>query len=133
VLLDLKERQPDRRARLLAALIDSLPDRDRFRVCSHLADDLDEVRAAGFRTWRTARDSRELGVLLGVGRLPDEAVSVRHSLLHGEVVRRLHERTPAIVAWTVNSAARARRLREMGVDGVTTDSAEVLHALSSHH
>ncbi len=130
VLLDLKEKAPERRARLIAALTESLPDRARFRVCGHRTDDLDELRRAGFRTWRTARRSRELAGVLTDGRLPDDAVSIRHSLLTRDVVDQLHERTPRVVAWTVNSLARARELHAMGVDGVTTDRTAILHALS---
>jgi glycerophosphoryl diester phosphodiesterase len=130
LLLDLKEKAPDRRARLVAALIGSLPDRARFRVCGHRRDDLDELRRAGFRTWRTARRSRELAAVLADGRLPDDAVSIRHSLLTGDVLERLHERTPRVVAWTVNNLERARQLHAMGVDGVTTDRIAILHALS---
>lgn len=130
VLLDLKETRPHRRARLVSALVESLPDPSRYRVCGHLADDLDVVRNAGFRTWRTARSGRELAELLADGRLPDEAVSIRHSLLGSRVVDQLHERTPTVVAWTVNDVSRAHRLSAMGVDGVTTDRTAVLHALS---
>ena len=130
VLLDLKEKTPGRRARLVDALIDTLPDRDRFRVCGHRDDDLDAVRRAGFRTWRTARDPRELDALTADGRLPDDAVSIRHWLLTGDVLDRLHEQAPNVVAWTVNDVGRARELRAMGVDGVTTDRVAVLHELS---
>jgi glycerophosphoryl diester phosphodiesterase len=112
------------------ALIDTLPDRDRFRVCGHRHDDLEAVRRAGFRTWRTARDARELAALAADGRLPDDAVSIRHRLLTGKVLDRLHEQAPAVVAWTVNDVARARQLRAMGVDGVTTDRVAVLTELS---
>jgi glycerophosphoryl diester phosphodiesterase len=131
VLLDLKEKAPDRRARLIAALIDALPDRSRFRVCGTRPDDLDAVRSAGFRTWRTARDARELAPLLADGELPDDAVSIRHSLLTRDVLDQLHDRTPTVVAWTVNSLERARALRGLGVDGLTTDRTAVLRALSA--
>lgn len=130
VLLDLKEKAPARRARLIAALIESLPERSRFRVCGHLDDDLEEARRAGFRTWRTARDSRELAGLLADGRLPDDAVSIRHRLLTAPVLDRLHEQTRSVVAWTVNDVTRARQLRTMGVDGVTTDRPAVLAELA---
>jgi glycerophosphoryl diester phosphodiesterase len=131
ILLDLKESAPARRARLVAALVAALPDRERFRVCGPVADDLDELRAAGFRTWRTARDPRDLSGLLADGALPDEAVSIRHSLLSPQVVDQLHERVPSVVAWTVNALPRARQLQAMGVDGVTTDRAEILAAMST--
>jgi glycerophosphoryl diester phosphodiesterase len=131
VLLDLKESRPQRRARLVSALIETLPDRRRFVVCGHLTDDLDELRDAGFRTWRTARDPRELSVLLADGALPDAAVSIRHSLLSPRIVEQLHERVPSIVAWTVNGVERAKQLQAMGVDGVTTDRAAILAAMSA--
>jgi glycerophosphoryl diester phosphodiesterase len=34
------------------------------------------------------------------------------------------------VAWTVNEVPRARQVRELGVDGITTDSVHVLLALA---
>lgn len=131
VLLDLKEKTPGRRDRLISALIDALPDRGRFRVCGHRDDDLDTVRRAGFRTWRTAGDARALAALVADGRLADDAVSIRHRLLTAAVLDRLHEQAPNVVAWTVNDVARARQLRAMGVDGVTTDRMAVLAELSN--
>ncbi|HZC69784.1 MAG TPA: glycerophosphodiester phosphodiesterase [Jatrophihabitans sp.] len=130
ILLDLKERIPARCARLTSALIESFPDRSRFRVCGHLDDDLDTVRRAGFRTWRTARDPRELAALMADGRLPDDAVSIRHRLLTPGVLDRLHDQVPSVIAWTVNDVPRARQLRAMGVEGVTTDRLAVLGELS---
>lgn len=130
ILLDLKEKTPARRARLIAALVESLPERSRFRVCGHLDDDLDAARRAGFRTWRTARNSGELAALLAAGPLSDDAVSIRHLLVTAPVLDRLHERTRSVVAWTVNDVARARQLRAMGVDGVTTDRRAVLTELA---
>jgi glycerophosphoryl diester phosphodiesterase len=131
ILLDLKESAPAGRARLVAALMAALPDRDRFRVCGHRAADLAELRAAGFGTWRTARDARELSALLADGALPDQAVSIRHSLLSPGLVDDLHQRVPTVVAWTVNGLARARRLQAMGVDGLTTDRSPILSAMST--
>lgn len=130
ILLDLKEKTPERRTRLVDALIGSLPDRARFRVCGHRDDDLALLRSAGFRTWRTARDAAELAAVLADGRLPDDGVSIRHGLLTGEALDRLHAHTPQVVAWTVNDVVRARQLRAMGVEGVTTDRTAVLTELS---
>jgi glycerophosphoryl diester phosphodiesterase len=131
VLLDLKERRPDRRARLVDALIDQLPDRSRFVVCGHPEEDVATLRAAGFRTWRSVGNRRHLAAVLAEDRFPDEAVTIRHSLLDAAVIDRLHRRMPNVVAWTVNSAARARQLRAWGVDGVTTDRTGVLQLLSA--
>jgi glycerophosphoryl diester phosphodiesterase len=131
ILVDLKEKRPDRCARLVAALADALPDRERFRICGGRPADLDAVRAAGFRTWRTVRNPGELRTVLAADRLPDEAVSVRHTVLTSGVVGELHERVGTVVAWTVNSPARARQLAAMGVDGVTTDRSAVLRAMAA--
>lgn len=130
VLLDLKERKPARRAQLVAALTEALPDRSRFRVCGHPEDDVAALRAVGFRTWRSVGNRRQLAAVLAEARLPDDAVSIRHSLLTADVLARLRERVPQVVAWTVNDEARARQLRTLGADGVTTDNANVLRLLS---
>jgi glycerophosphoryl diester phosphodiesterase len=131
VLLDLKERQRDRRAGLVAALTEGLPDRSRFLVCGHPESDVAALRAAGFRTWRSVGNGGHLAAVLAADQLPDDAVSIRHSLLTADVLARLHERVPLVVTWTVNSVGRARELRALGVDGVTTDRTAVLQLLSA--
>jgi glycerophosphoryl diester phosphodiesterase len=130
VMLDIKETAAARRRDLAAAVVETLTDRARYVVCGPDAEDLEHVRAAGFRTWRTAGTGRELAALLADGAAPDEAVSIRHSLLRPESLARLHELTTTVVAWTVNDLGRARQLRDLGVDGVTTDRAAVLHDLA---
>ncbi len=129
ILLDPKASSPAARDRLTAAIIDQLPDRARYRVSTSSPADLARLRSAGFTTWRTIGDRRELAAVLAGGRLPDDAVSIRHRLLDAETLARLHERVGGVVAWTVNDVARARWLRDAGVDGVTTDHLDVLHAL----
>jgi glycerophosphoryl diester phosphodiesterase len=85
------------------------------------------MRDAGFRTWRTVGSAAELRIVLAGGRLPDDAVSVRQTLLSRDVVAALHEHVPLVIAWTVNRAARARQLVACGVDGITTDRVIALH------
>jgi hypothetical protein len=132
VMLDLKERVAARRRELTEALIDLLAGRaSRFVVSGGGPDDLDRMRSAGFATWRTVDDRRELAEVLAGGPLPDEAASVRHSLLTGVSLERLHGVVPNVIGWTVNDPRRARRLRDMGVDGVTTDRTTVLRALGT--
>lgn len=131
VLLDLKERSAARADRLVAALTAALGGQSGFIACGGQAGDLDRLRAAGFRTWRTIGDAATLRAVLAGAALPDEAVSVRQSLLSREVVAVLHERVPAVVAWTVNQPRRAAALRRFGVDGVTTDRLAVLQSLAA--
>jgi glycerophosphoryl diester phosphodiesterase len=129
ILLDPKETAPARRnaltERILAGLA-TAPDRDRYRVSTRHEDDLERYRAAGVRTWRTIGDRPELGRVLAGGPREDDAVSVRHTMLSADAVARLHAIVPDVVAWTVNTVARADQLRAWGVDGLTTDSQEVM-------
>jgi glycerophosphoryl diester phosphodiesterase len=130
VLLDLKERHAARRTRLVAALADELPDRSRFVVCGHPEADVAALRAAGFATWRSVGNRRHVAATLAAGRLPDAAVTIRHSLLDRGLLDRLRGVVPQVVVWTVNGLGRARELQSLGVDGVTTDSPSVLAELS---
>jgi glycerophosphoryl diester phosphodiesterase len=131
ILLDLKERSADRAARLVAALAATLAGQPRFIACGGLPGDLDALRGAGLRTWRSIGTGADLRAVLAGPALPDEAVSVRQSLLSREVVAVLHTRVPAVVAWTVNYPRRARQVRNFGVDGMTTDRLAVMHLVSS--
>ncbi|MFN2560014.1 MAG: glycerophosphodiester phosphodiesterase [Jatrophihabitans sp.] len=131
VSLDIKERTDEGRRRLIDALIAGFSDRSRFVVCGGREPDLERLRAAGFRTWRSAGRPAQLRELLAQGPLHDDAVSVRHSLLTPDVVARLHQQVATVVAWTVNDLRRARRVREFGVDGITTDRPAVLRMLAS--
>lgn len=133
LLLDLKEKLPERRARLVAVIRDTLSDHGRFVVCSPSPTDLDPLRDAGFATWRTVGYPRELDAVLATDRLPDDAVTIRHSLLTERVIEQLRKRVPSVVAWTVNDPHHARALRKLGVDGVTTDRSVVLRALRNGH
>lgn len=126
ILLDLKERSSARRWELTRRIAGELRDRARYRVSGGTASDLDELRGAGFRTWRTIDSRRDLDEVLAQGSLQDEAVSIRHGLLSGSTVERLHGIVPTIVAWTVNDLARARTLAALGVDGLTTDDPRVM-------
>jgi len=128
ILLDLKAVHASDRRDLVTAIVDDLQDRERYRVSTADAADLDVLRGAGFRTWRTAGDRGTLTALLA-GDLADEAVTVRHTLLDAHTVERLHGRGVQVMAWTVNQARRALWLRSIGVDGVTTDRPGVASAV----
>lgn len=129
VLLDLKEEDPGRRADLLAAIVATLPASGRYLACTSIVEDLDVLRDKGFHTWRTIGDQRQLDAVVACGAIADDAVTVNHTLLSRDVVDRLHSLTSTVVAWTVNDAQRARWLRDVGVDGLTTDSVAVMRAV----
>lgn len=133
VLFDLKDVEPERRAKtcaLLEAEIGAAAPRSRWIVSTTSADHVSLLRKAGFVGWLTARDERGLQAVLAAA--PDaDGVSVRHTLVSNEqIVRALHDRVPQIVAWTVNRVERARQLLQLGVDGVTTDSLSVARAVA---
>jgi glycerophosphoryl diester phosphodiesterase len=134
ILLDPKDPVRERRVALIDAIIDTLGDRDRFLVSTGGVRDLERLHEAGFRTLRSIGDRATLRRVLGSRELSDEigadGVSVRHNLLDQATVAALHEQVRLVVAWTVNRVARAEMLRRSGVDGVTTDSVDVLRALS---
>jgi glycerophosphoryl diester phosphodiesterase len=129
VLLDPKDTDALRRAALVDALARTLGPADRFRVSTDRCDDLARYRDAGFRTWRTIKDGRDLhGVVTGA-ELPDDGVSVRHTLLTAASVDGLRQVTGRVVAWTVNDVVRAEQLAALGVDGITTDRLDVMRAV----
>jgi hypothetical protein len=87
---------------------------------------LDALRGHGYPTWRTIADAGALATVLAGPPVPDSAVTVRHGLLSADVVARLHAVGTPVMTWTVNDPARAAELIGFGVDGVTSDSDEVL-------
>jgi glycerophosphoryl diester phosphodiesterase len=131
ILLDLKQTDPARRRDLTEKVCAELTDRTRYRVSGGSAGDLKRLRAAGFRTWRSIGGRLDLERVLARGRGPDEAVSVHHKLLDARSVESLHEVAAMVVAWTVNDVQRARDLQALGVDGITTDSLQVMTALAN--
>ncbi|WP_375503941.1 glycerophosphodiester phosphodiesterase [uncultured Jatrophihabitans sp.] len=131
VLLDPKPRDAPTQRRLVAALAELLPDRRRFVVSTDREWELQAYADAGFCTWRTIKDAAALRAALAGPPLPEAGVSVRHTVLDARTIDALHERFDKIVAWTVNDPERARRLRDHGVDGITTDQRGVYYALAT--
>lgn len=133
VVLDPKEQRASRRHRLAEAVTATVTGADvdlaRFVVTTDDAQDLQTYRAAGIATWRTVGTEQALHEITGTSAIADDGVAVRHTLLHADSVEKLRERTGTIAAWTVNGVTRARELAALGVDAITTDSADVLAAL----
>ena len=65
-----------------------------------------------------------------VRKLVDEvaasAMTLNHRVVTRATVKRCHERGVGVFAWTVNDREVARRLDELGVDGVITDDPRIL-------
>jgi glycerophosphoryl diester phosphodiesterase len=92
---------------------------------------LDALRGHGYPTWRTVADAHALADVLAGPPVPDSAVTVRHRLLTAEVVAQFHAVGTPVMTWTVNDPARAAQLVGFGVDGVTSDSVEVLRQVAA--
>jgi hypothetical protein len=130
VLLDLKaDRGPAAHA-LVERLVAAGPDPARCYASTKGWATLPALAAAGYRTWRTIADPAALAAALAMPEIPDDAVTVRHTLLSAETVQRLRERGPRVMTWTVNDPDRARAVMDFGVDGVTTDSPDVLRLVA---
>jgi glycerophosphoryl diester phosphodiesterase len=63
------------------------------------------------------------------GERKTEGISIHMRLLSPEVVRSLHERAPFVITWPINSHESLRFVADCGVDGVTTDSLDILKAV----
>ena len=130
ILLDLKVDTGPAGHALVEHLAAAGPDPARCYASTKGWATLPALAAAGYRTWRTIGDVPALSAVLAMPQIPDDAVTVKHTLLTGEVVAALRERVPRVMTWTVNDPARAREVLAFGVDGVTTDSAAVLRIVS---
>ena len=58
------------------------------------------------------------------------AISIHRRLLTAAVVGSLKELASAVITWPVNSWADFEAVRELGVDGITSDSLDLIRALS---
>lgn len=125
LLLDLKNDRGGQAAELARLVAESDLDPARCHVSTKGWQVLRMLREQGFRTWRSVGDAAALAAVRAVAPT-DHAVTVRHSLLTAAVVADLQAAGHRVMAWTVNDLARARALAGYGVDGITSDSPEVL-------
>jgi len=127
LLLDVKGRDPAIAAMLVDLLRRRRPGRpivvssqnwrllDRFRPY----DEVRLVHSIGYRwqlwlAWRRLRTDAH------------DAISIQFRLLTPDVVARLQRRVGTIITWPVNGIVRLEQVTEWGVDGITSDSAELL-------
>jgi glycerophosphoryl diester phosphodiesterase len=132
VLLDLKSDRGPAAHALVEHILATGPDPARCYASTKGWATLPALAAGGYRTWRTIGDPAALNAALAMPEIPDHAVTVRHTLLNAEVVAKLRERVPRVMTWTVNDPARAREVLALGVDGVTTDSVDVLRLVCAN-
>jgi glycerophosphoryl diester phosphodiesterase len=58
-----------------------------------------------------------------------QTVGLHHTIVTPEVLERFKSAGVTVYAWTVDDLARARQLREMGVDGLISNDLGVLEAV----
>lgn len=133
LMLDLKGVGPVGR-RTAQLLHQRLPDRPVI-VCSRWWPAVDAFAGAAWvRPVLSARNRVELErlrVRLRRDR-PPYGVSVHRSLLTAELVAALRERVELVMTWSVDDLASLEQLVGIGVNGVISNSSEVLRAVPAH-
>jgi glycerophosphoryl diester phosphodiesterase len=125
LMLDLKG-DDMRLAETVRASLEPWLGRRRLALCGRfwpLLEPFEDV--AGVRVVRSAGSAEELLRLVG-RRDPLDGVCVRERLLNERLVALLGERAVSVLAWTVNSPARAHELAAWGVDGIVSDDLGLL-------
>lgn len=137
VLYDLKGSNAELPERLLEALTQERPDVPAY-VCGRNWPVLERIAAAQedpadpplmlVHSVGTPEELAALEQRLAVTDSPAHVrgISIRASLLTPEVMARLRPQLTLIFAWTVNDAALAQHLLDLGVDGIISDNAALL-------
>ncbi len=119
---------------LPGAIIESIRDSARTRkiiVCGQnwpLVDPF--VGEDGVRAMHSIGRASQLDAFLR-GDRRTEGISIHERLVTEDVVAALKARAPMIVTWAINTHDALRRVADCGVDGVTTDSFEIIEAVVS--
>ena len=132
VMLDLKGRDPELPARLLDVSRRVRPGRG-VLVCSQTWPLLENLRGEPdvslvYSIGNGRQLARALPMLEQAGY---DAVSIHNELLTPETVRELRARVPAIITWPINDRSAYRRVQELGVTGVISDSLDLLREIES--
>ncbi len=128
LMIDLKGDHDELPSAIIEAIRASATDR-RIIVCGQnwrLVDPF--VGEDGVRAMHSIGRASQLDAFLR-GDRKTEGISIHMPLLSKDVVAALRARAPLIVTWPVNSHEALRHVVDCGVDGVTTDSLEILQAV----
>lgn len=126
LLLDLKGPRRRLGALVVTALMPYLASR-RFTVCARSPRVLEPFVGLPVRRFHSVGTRRQLARLLsGPGATRPDGISIHARLLDSDVVRELRRTADVIVTWPVNRLEDARRLAEMGVDGLISDEPSAL-------
>ena len=119
--------------KITLALLEKYTPKRGYVVSSFLPDVLRAIRAKDNRVpLGLICDTRTQ--LLGGKDLPVEYVILHQKLVTAPLLLRLHDAGKRVFVWTVNNPAVMVRFRDLGIDGIISDDAELLcRALSSGH
>jgi glycerophosphoryl diester phosphodiesterase len=123
--LDIELKASGKEERVLAAL-KAIPPRNGFIVSSFLPEvllrcrELDATVPLGFLC------DRDEAMKLWP-RLPIQVFLPRHDLVTALVVDQAHRRGQQVMTWTVNSGRSMQQLADWGMDGLISDSPELLY------
>lgn len=124
LLLDLKGRD----SRLAELVLEKLPPGRDVTVSARCARLLQPfVGVPGVRRFRSVGSRRQLRRLLARGETGGlDGLAIHERLLDESIVAAVRERVATVLAWPVNSAARAAELVRLGVDGLISDEPDRL-------
>jgi glycerophosphoryl diester phosphodiesterase len=129
-MLDLKGGHRDLSDAVIAEMRTIAPETP-YMVCSQWWDSLEPFRqvdeAFVMHSCGNARMVREVVTRLNWG--ARHAVAAHRKVLSKEVVARLHEHAEAVVSWPINTPEALAQVRGYGVDGITSDSIELLRSM----
>ncbi|RIK45344.1 MAG: hypothetical protein DCC58_06670 [Chloroflexi bacterium] len=127
LLIDLKGRSPDLATALVTTLRQRRPGHpiilssQNWELLEHFRryDGTQLVHSIGYpwqlrAAWKRLRPETH------------DAVSIQYRLLNADVVAALKQRVETVITWPINDAARFEHVRAWGVDGITSDSPELL-------
>lgn len=129
IMLDLKGH--DRAgARAVADIAGYLAYEHRLYVCARDWAMLEPFGSPGAVVVHSAGKSREIERLMPlIDAGSCTAVSIHQKLLTPPLVQRLREKVHTVMTWPVNDAARMREMVGWGINGITTDSLDVVRAV----
>lgn len=132
LMLDVKGRDPDAPAHIIETLRAHRPGQPAI-VCSQNWRQIEL-----FRPYPEAALVYSIGnrfqlahALNRLGEEPWDAISIQAALLNRPIVQALKDYVEIVMTWPVNSIERFETVRGWGVDGVTSDSLDVIAAIAA--
>ena len=128
VFVEVKTLAPQADLGLLAAL-DAGPAPSRYHLHSFDHRIMQRLKKrAPERTYGVLSCSRPVNPLEQLRAAGATELWQNESLIDGELVETLHRAQCTVLAWTVDDPARARALRDLGVDGICTNRPDSVRA-----